>query len=214
MSKIFLKSKKNDHPNLIIGVEENGHAVSAANQMTPSTSEPMVAMSPNDNAMSNIQRQEIEKNEIGPDASSSLPGFCESNPEFPDFYCFMTHLKRNVDENLYNNAHHFTRIASLYPDDTQRMEDAFFRYGLGLNVLETSFQFLGTGEGWATGLGIGTGIGLKTYDFFNNGELLLDYQIELSDGVNLDLNFDLNVNPDDLSDVREVRTGIGISGHF
>jgi hypothetical protein len=76
MSKVFLKSKKYHQPNLISGVEENSHTFNTANQMTPSTNQPMVSMNPNDNAIPNIQRQENEKNEIGPDASSSLPGLC------------------------------------------------------------------------------------------------------------------------------------------
>lgn len=88
------------------------------------------------------------------------------------------------------------------------------RYGVGLNVLETTFGFLGANEDWATGLAVGTGISLKAVDFFNNGLFTFDYQIRLGDDVNLDLFFDLQSDPDNLQDVRRVDTGLGISGHF
>ncbi len=173
-----------------------------------------------------IQRQEDEQFTVSPEPDmmitspitlgprTSLPSICSLNPEFPDFYCLLVNFKRNIDENLYNNAHHFTRIANLYPDDSQLMEDTFFRYGLGVNLLETSFGFLGFSEGWATGLAYGTGIGLKALDFFNNGELILDFQLELFDNVNLDLSFDLYTNPEDYLEVRDAQTVIGVSGHF
>ena len=162
-----------------------------------------------------IQKQEdVLNTEESPDVASSVPGICSLNPVFPDFRCFIIHLKRNIDTNLYNNAHHFTQIASLYPDDSQMMQDAFMRYGLGVNILETSYQFLGADAGLATGLAYGTGIGLKAFDLFSNGELLLDYQINLTDDVNLDLRLDLHANPDDLLDIRDFNTGVGISGHF
>ena len=165
-----------------------------------------------------IQKEDNEEDmSISPDApdmTSSVPGICALNPDFPDFRCFIIHLKRNIDTNLYNNAHHFMRIASLYPDDSQMMEDAFMRYGLGINILETSYQFLGADAGLSTGLAYGTGLGLKALDFFRKGELMLDYQINLTDDVNLDLQLDLVANPDNLLDIRGASAGIGVSGHF
>jgi hypothetical protein len=162
-----------------------------------------------------VQKEDEEEDtSISPDAAVSVPGICSLNPVYPDFHCFLIHLKRNVDTNLYNNAHHFMRIASLYPDDSRMMEDAFLRYGLGVNILETSYQFLGANAGVATGLAYGTGIGLKALDFFSKGELMLDFQIELTDNVNLDLRLDLNANPDNLLDIRGASAGIGVSGHF
>ncbi|WP_281990132.1 hypothetical protein [Aquimarina aggregata] len=139
---------------------------------------------------------------------------CYINPQFPDFRCLAYALKLNIDENLYNNAHHFYRIASLYPNNNELMWNTFLRYGLGTNLLQTSFGFLGANETLGTVLSYGTGIGLKSYEFFQSGQLQLDMPIHLGRGVNLDLQFDLNANPDNLMDIRGVSGGVGFSGHF
>ncbi len=139
---------------------------------------------------------------------------CYINPQFPDFRCLAYALKLNIDENLYNNAHHFYRIASLYPNNNELMWNTFLRYGLGTNLLQTSFGFLGANETLGTVLSYGTGIGLKSYEFFQSGQLQLDMPIPLGRGVNLDLQFDLNANPDNLMDIRGVSGGVGFSGHF
>ncbi|MEM1408022.1 MAG: hypothetical protein AAGG59_14675 [Bacteroidota bacterium] len=196
-------------------------------KMMQTAGNPLMAMHGHQSVgVSMIQRQEDEQYAISPDPdltinaavnlspNASLPSICTINPEFPDFYCLLVQLKKNIDQNLYNNAHHFVRIAQLYPEDSQLMEEAFFRYGLGVNLLQSIFGFTGASEGWATGLAYGTGIGLKAMDFFNNGELILDIQMELLDNVNLDLSLDLYTNPDNPLEVRGVQTGLGISGHF
>ncbi len=145
---------------------------------------------------------------------SSRANRCYTNPESPDFRCLAYALKLDIDENLWNNAHHFYRIASLYPNNNELMWNTFLRYGLGINLLQTSFGFLGANETLGTALSYGTGIGLKSYEFFQNGQLQLDIPIPLRRGINLDLQFDLNANPDNLREIRGVSGGVGFSGHF
>ena len=139
---------------------------------------------------------------------------CYKNPQFPDFDCFTTALKLDIDENLWNNAHHFYRAATLHPGDNDLMWNTFLRYGLGVNLLKTSFGFAGANATLGTALSYGTGIGLKSYEFFKNGKLELDLPIPLGKGVNLDLKLDLNADPNNLSNIKQVNTGIGVSGHF
>lgn len=124
---------------------------------------------------------------------------CYTNPEFPDFRCLVFALKNDIDENLRANAHHFYRIASLFPDDNEQMWNTFMRYGLGVNLLQTSFEFLGANETFSSILSYGTGVGLKSYNFFQNGALELDVPTPLGQGFNLDLQFGLNADPNDLS---------------
>jgi hypothetical protein len=150
----------------------------------------------------------------GPAEGSARANRCYTNPEFPNFRCLAAALKLDVDENLRANAHQFYRTASLFPDDNELMWNTFMRYGLGVNLLQTSFGFLGADETLGTVLSYGTGIGLKSYDFFQNGVLELDVPIPLGQGVNLDLQLDLNADPDDLSNIRQVSAGVGFSGHF
>ncbi len=148
-------------------------------------------------------------------SGSSYTSRCFTNPEFPDFSCLAAALKMDIDENLGNNAHHFYRAAALFPDDNELMWNTFLRYGLGVNLLETSFGFLGANETLGTVLSYGTGIGWKTFNFFQNGVLELDLPIPLGDsGINLDLNLDLTANPEDLTEVTGANVGVGISGHF
>ena len=92
------------------------------------------------------------------------------------------------------------------------MWNTFLRYGLGVNLLQTSFGFLGANETLGTALSYGTGIGLKSFDFFQNGVLELDVPIPLGRGVNLDLLLDLNADPNNLTNIRGVRAGVGFSG--
>ena len=94
------------------------------------------------------------------------------------------------------------------------MLDTFLRYGLGVNLLQTSFGFLGANKTLATVLSYGTGVGLKSYEFLKSGKLELDVPIPLGKGVNLDLKLDLNADPNNLTKIQGVNTGVGISGHF
>ncbi len=138
---------------------------------------------------------------------------CNSSPEFPNFSCFTQALKLDVDDNLQSNAYQFYRVASLHPGDNELMWNTFLRYGLGVNLLQTSFGFLGANKKWGTILSYGAGIGMKAYQFANDGKLKLDIPIPLGKGINLDIKFDLNTKPDKPTD-EKVNTSIGISGRF
>jgi hypothetical protein len=65
-----------------------------------------------------------------------------------------------------------------------------------------------------TMLSYGTGIGLKSFEFLKNGKLELDGSIPLGRGVSLNIKFDLNTDPNNRTQLKEVNTGVGISGHF
>jgi hypothetical protein len=149
-----------------------------------------------------------------PKRGFSRAGKCNTSPEFPNFGCFTTALKLDIDENLWNNAHQFYRVATLFPDDKELMWNTFLRYGLGANLLQTSFGFLGANKTLGTALSYGTGIGLKSYGLFKNGKLELDIPIPLGKDLNLDLKLDLNTDPNNLTNIKGVNTGIGIRGHF
>ncbi len=141
-------------------------------------------------------------------------GKCQTSPEFPNFACLTQALKLDIDENLWNNSYQFYRAATLFPDDKELMWNTFLRYGLGVNLLQTSFGFLGANKTLGTALSYGTGIGLKSFEFLKSGKLELDLPIPLGKGLNLDLKLDLNADPNNLTNVKDVNTGIGISGHF
>ena len=172
-----------------------------------------------------IQRQEqsdiptVEKSTpatqvTAPNGGSARINRCYTNPEFPDFRCLVSALKLDIDENLWANAPQFYRVATLFPGDNELMWNTFMRYGLGVNLLQTSFGFLGANETLGTILSYGTGVGLKSYDFFQNGVLELDIPIPIGEDLKLDLQLDLNADPNDLTHVRQVGTGVGLSGHF
>jgi hypothetical protein len=55
---------------------------------------------------------------------------------------------------------------------------------------------------------------MKSYQFIQSGELKLDIPIPIGNGVNLDIKFDLNVDPNNMRDVKGVNTSVGISGRF
>jgi hypothetical protein len=141
-------------------------------------------------------------------------GKCNSTPEFHNVSCLTQALKLDVDDNLWNNASQFYRVASLYPGDNDMMWNTFLRYGLGVNLLKTSFGFLGASKTLGTALSYGTGIGLKSYEFFKSGKLELNVPIPLGKDIDLNLKLDVNADPNNLTNVKGVNTGIGISGHF
>lgn len=149
-----------------------------------------------------------------PNSGSPRVNKCLTDPEFPNFLCLTSALKLDIDENLWNNAHQFYRVASLFPGDNQLMLNTFMRYGLGANLLQTSFGFIGANKKLGTILSYGTGIGMKSYEFYKNGKLQLDIPIPLGKGIKLDFNLDLNTDPNDLKNIKSINTGIGISGHF
>ncbi|MEP7253813.1 MAG: hypothetical protein ABI683_15580, partial [Ginsengibacter sp.] len=140
-----------------------------------------------DESVTKVDKPEEESTPSTPTRKFGRAGKCNSSPEFPNFTCLTQALKLDIDENLWNNAHQFYRVASLYPGDNQLMLDTFLRYGLGANLLQTSFGFLGANKKLATVLSYGTGVGLKSYEFLKSGKLELDVPIPLGKGVNLDL---------------------------
>jgi len=139
---------------------------------------------------------------------------CSSDPKFPNLGCYGQQLKLDIDENLFNNAHQFNRVATLFPGDNQLMLDTFLRYGIGKNLLETSFGFAGANKKWSSILSYGTGAALKTYELLQNGKLKLDVQLPLGKGVNLDIKFDYNANPGKPGEEKGINTVIGVSGSF
>ncbi len=166
-----------------------------------------------------IQRQEHPDVSNTTPPSPPVPGSyrarkCLEHPEFPNFGCFAQELKLDIDENMWNNAHQFSRVAALHPGDKDMMWNTFLRYGLGVNLLKTSFGFLGAKDTLGTVLSYGAGAGLKSYDLLKNGKLQLDVPIPLGKNLNLDLKLDLNTDPNNLSSIKSVDTSIGISGHF
>jgi len=137
---------------------------------------------------------------------------CSSDPKFPNLGCYGQQLKLDIDENLLNNAHQFNRVATLFPGDKQLMLDTFLRYGIGKNLLETSFGFAGANKKWSSILSIGTGAALKTYELLKDGNLKLDLQIPIGRGVNLDVKIDYTKNPAKPGEEKGINTVIGISG--
>ena len=171
-----------------------------------------------------IQRQEApeepEQKPSSPDEASTpltrRPRLtnCRNDPRFPDFGCYSQQLKLDIDENLINNAHQFSRVATLFPGDNQLMLDTFLRYGIGKNLLETSFQFAGVNKKWSSVLSYGTGGLLKTYDLAANGKLQLDVQIPLKKDLNLEFKLDLDLAKDDPSKEKQGGATVGVSGRF
>jgi hypothetical protein len=135
-------------------------------------------------------------------------------PRIPDFPKLATALSHDIGENLYAYGHHFYRIATLYPDQPDLLEDAFARYALGQNVLETGYSFLGAESGTAEALALTTGITFKGVNFLASGELGIDYQFDLGSDLKLETGIDLAVNPDDYTDVKSVDAGVSLVGHF
>lgn len=167
-----------------------------------------------ENSVTKVDTPGKENTTSTPPKRFGRAGKCNSTPEFPNFTCLTQALKLDIDENLWSNAPQFYRVASLYPGDNQLMLDTFLRYGLGVNLLQTSFGFLGANKTLSTVLSYGTGVGLKSFEYLKSGKLELDVPIPLGKGVNLDLKLDLNADPDNLTKIKGVNTGVGISGHF
>ena len=141
-----------------------------------------------------------------------LPSFCPPG----SITCLISQFKENIDENLAANAHHFYRIGSLFPDDPEMLQNAFFRYGVGLNLLETSFRFIGVDDDMVTPVSLATGIILKGVTFVKDGAFVFDYQYELPNGLNLEFSIDLQGDPENLDDPSSynINAGVGLIGTF
>lgn len=135
-------------------------------------------------------------------------------PEFPDFPQLALKLEDDIGQNLFDYGHHFYRLATLYPDRPELLQEAFGRYALGANVLESGFRFLGLDKTAASRLAIGSGVLFKGLNFVKTGEVVLDFQFDIGRGLKLETNLKLGVNPDDYSQVQKAEAGVGLVGHF
>ena len=154
-------------------------------------------------------------------AVQSQPGTIQRQPKtdtappvFPDFPNFALKLEDDIGQNLFDYGHQFYRLATLFPDQPELLQQAFGRYALGKNVLDTGFRFLGLDESTASRLALGTGILFKGLNFVKDGEIVLDFQFDIGRGLKLETSLDLGVNPQDRNQVRKAEAGIGIVGRF
>ena len=152
-------------------------------------------------------------------AAQSSPGTIRrqpktESPEFPDLPNLALKLEDDIGQNLFDYGHHFYRLATLYPDRPELLQEAFGRYALGANVLTRGFRFLGVDQTAASRLAIGSGILFKGLTFASKGEVVLDFQFDIGRGLKLETNFNLGVDPDDYSKVKKADVGIGLVGHF
>ncbi|HEY5751979.1 MAG TPA: DUF4157 domain-containing protein [Chthoniobacterales bacterium] len=152
-------------------------------------------------------------------AAHTLHGTIRRQPktesaEFPDFPNLALKIEDDIGQNLFDYGHHFYRLATLYPDRPELLQEAFGRYALGANVLETGFRFLGLDRTAASRFALGSGILFKGLTFATKGEVVLDFQFDIGRGLKLETNFSLGVNPDDVTQVRKADVGIGLVGHF
>ena len=138
----------------------------------------------------------------------------KESPEFPDLPNLALKLEDDIGQNLFDYGHHFYRLATLYPDRPELLQEAFGRYALGANVLTTGFRFLGLDQTAASRLAIGSGVLFKGLTFATKGEVVLDFQFDIGRGLKLETNLNLGVNPDDFTKVRKADVGIGLVGHF
>jgi hypothetical protein len=152
-------------------------------------------------------------------AAQSSPGTIRRQPkteppQFPDIPNLALKLEDDIGQNLFAYGHHFYRLATLFPDRPELLQEAFGRYALGANVLETGFRFLGFDQSKASRLALGSGVLFKGLTFATKGEVVLDFQFDIGRGLKLETNLNLGMNPDDLSKVRKADVGIGLVGHF
>lgn len=115
----------------------------------------------------------------------------------------MERLKLDVDNNLLDYGHHLYQAAILHPDEPAVLQNALGRYALGLNVLKDSYRFAGVKPDMADKLALGTGIFFKGLTFRRQGELTLDFQVDIGRGVKFETNLTLGVNPNDFTDVQK-----------
>jgi hypothetical protein len=152
-------------------------------------------------------------------AAQSSPGTIRrqpktESPEFPDLPNLALKLEDDIGQNLFAYGHHFYRLATLFPDRPELLQEAFGRYALGANVLKTGFRFFGLDQSAASRLALGTGVLFKGLTFATKGEVVLDFQFDIGRGLKLETNLNLGVNPNDVTKVRKADVGIGLVGHF
>jgi hypothetical protein len=127
---------------------------------------------------------------------------------------FLEKLELDVGQNLQDYGHHLYQAATLHPDEPDVLKEAFSRYALGKNVLQTTFKFAGFKADTANKLALGTGILFKSLTLIREGELTLDFQIDLGRGLKLETNLNLGVDPKDMTDVRKAGVNVGLVRRF
>jgi hypothetical protein len=135
-------------------------------------------------------------------------------PSLRDVPILLEKLELDVGNNLLDYGHHLYRAATLYPDDPDALKNALGRYALGANVLKDSYRFFGFKPDTAGKLAYGTGILFKGLTFLRQGELTLDFQVDVGRGVKFETNLNLGVNPKDLTDVRKAEVHFGLVRRF
>lgn len=145
-------------------------------------------------------------------------GFMQRQPEpeskLRDLPIFLEKLELDVGQNLLDYGHHLYQAATLHPDEPKVLQAEFARYALGANVLKSSFRYAGFKSDTADKLALGTGILFKSLSFVREGELVLDFQVDIGRGVKFETNFNLSVNPKDVTDVRKAGVNIGLVRRF
>jgi hypothetical protein len=135
-------------------------------------------------------------------------------PAFRDLPIFLEKLEFDIGNNLLDYGHHLYQAAILHPDEPAVLQNALSRYALGLNVLKDSYRFAGFKPDSADRLALGTGILLKGLTFLRQGELTLDFQVDIGRGVKFETNVTLDVNPKDVTDVQKAGVNVGLVRRF
>ncbi|ULA61577.1 MAG: hypothetical protein LZF60_340117 [Nitrospira sp.] len=135
-------------------------------------------------------------------------------PALRDLPIFLERLEFDVGNNLLDYGHHLYQAAILHPDDPAILQNALSRYALGLNVLKDSYRFAGFKPDTADKLALGTGILFKSLTFIRQGELTLDFQVDIGHGVKFETNVTLGVNPKDVTDVQTAGVNVGLVRRF
>lgn len=135
-------------------------------------------------------------------------------PSVRDVPILLERLELDVGNNLLDYGHHLYRAAILHRDDPDVLKEALGRYALGANVLKDTYRFLGFKPDTAGKLALGTGIVAKGVTLLRQGELTLDFQVDIGRGVKFETNLNLGMNPKDLTDVRKAEVHVGLVRRF
>jgi hypothetical protein len=141
----------------------------------------------------------------------------EPKPDAPSLRnvpILLERLELDVGNNLLDYGHHLYRAAVLHRDDPDALKEALGRYALGANVLKDTYRFLGFKADTAGKLALGTGLVTKGVTLLREGELTLDFQVDIGRGLKFETNLNLGVNPKDFSDVRKAEVHVGVVRRF
>ncbi|MBI4000190.1 MAG: DUF4157 domain-containing protein [Nitrospira defluvii] len=156
---------------------------------------------------------------VKPETSDAHVGVVQRQPKtdgpaLRDLPIFLEKLEFDVGNNLLDYGHHLYQAAILHPDDPAVLQNALSRYALGLNVLKDSYRFAGFKPDTADRLALGTGILFKGLTFLRQGELTVDFQVDIGRGVKFETNLTLGVNPKDVTDVQKAGVNVGLVRRF